>query len=121
MLRAALHLLALIILVAGFPHLPPKTRLILLPLAGLAAVYLSVRPALQFIFSPLMSIAGALGRRGAGQFPCPSCGYDVRATLSRCPECGQELQWGQIADYDYRGANRRREGRYHIRARVSRR
>jgi hypothetical protein len=121
MLRAALHLLGLIILLAAFPQLPPKIRLIFLPLAGLAAIYLSVQPALHFIFYPLTSIGRRFTQRDAGEFPCPSCGYDVRATLTRCPECGTELQWGQLADYDYRGANRRREGRFHMRARIVRR
>ena len=53
MLRATLHLLGLISLLTAFPQLPPKLRLIFLPLAGLAALYLSVRPALHFIFYPL--------------------------------------------------------------------
>ena len=121
MFRAALHLLGLTITLAAFPLLAPKIRLVFLPLAGAAAVYLSVQPALNFVFFPLMSISGWFDQRNAGEFPCPACGYDVRATLTRCPECGSELQWGQLPDYDYRRANRRREGQYHIRARVSRR
>lgn len=35
-------------------------------------------------------------RREKTPYPCPVCGYDIRATPHGCPECGTKLRWGMI-------------------------
>ena len=52
------------------------------------AILLAVPPALWLIFFIVSVVRGlrAQNRRGAGL--CEQCGYDLRATPGRCPECG---------------------------------
>ena len=52
---------------------------------ALAAFTLTILPALHF-FAALRS--RRLHRTGH----CPRCGYDLRATPARCPECGAEAE-----------------------------
>jgi hypothetical protein len=53
---------------------------VLVPTWSLAALLLSL-PAVQ-------SIVFCVRRRRVQHGVCPSCGYDLRATPNRCPECG---------------------------------
>jgi hypothetical protein len=41
-----------------------------------------------FALIPLLRIRDWLSRHGHRQGRCAHCGYDLRATPSRCPECG---------------------------------
>jgi hypothetical protein len=44
--------------------------------------------ALVFLFAPLQRILTLHGRREFARGFCQQCGYDLRATPERCPECG---------------------------------
>ena len=71
-------------------HSPPGTRpenvLYTLP-SWLLVIALAVLPALVVRRALVES-----GRRRAGL--CPGCGYDLRATPGRCPECGTSTGGG---------------------------
>lgn len=68
-------------------------------LLGLALIALITGPVYYFFLPPLVFGAGFLlirfGKQTA-EYPCPVCGYDIRATPHRCPECGTKLRWGQL-------------------------
>ena len=68
-------------------------------LLGLSFILLLTGPLYYFLLPPLMFGAGLLLIRFAketAEYPCPVCGYDIRATPHRCPECGTQLRWGQL-------------------------
>ncbi|HEY2585702.1 MAG TPA: zinc ribbon domain-containing protein [Tepidisphaeraceae bacterium] len=49
-------------------------------------------PAVLFAVTPLLWLALALRRkRSRAEGRCTSCGYDLRASMDRCPECGRPI------------------------------
>jgi hypothetical protein len=62
------------------------------PLPGVASQTLACVPhwflVAVFALCPIMALALKLTRRRIKEGHCAACGYDVRATPERCPECG---------------------------------
>ena len=71
--------------VTHFVRLPPT------PVWGLAVPHwvVAVLAAVLPVQALVRRRRGALARRRQAEGLCPHCGYDLRATPGRCPECGR--------------------------------
>ena len=98
-----------------FPDAKPAAIwfVILLLVIGLTKVARLYPPAAPWVFSGVcLGLAGVVvygivsARRSARELSdydaelrrvCPACGYDMRATPQRCPECGRKTQLTDVS------------------------